>query len=382
MSKIQHILISGGAGFIGSHLANLLLESNYKVSVLDNLSPQIHGENPEQDSPQYLSIKDKLTFIKGDVCFRADWLKALEGVDAVVHLAAETGTGQSMYAIEKYNLVNSQGTAILCDILVNEKHQIKKLVLGSTRAVYGEGSYMNKEGNLVYPKSRKASDMKAGKFDLFDENGEELKAVPTTEEAKLLPSSIYAISKLYQEQLIQTTCESLDLNYTILRFQNVYGAGQSMKNPYTGILSIFSTQMLENKAINLFEDAKPARDFIEVRDVVEAIKRSMEKPAANGEIINIGSGQPTEVMAVVQALEKAYNLKADWKITGDFRLGDIRYNVADVSKMKQILEFEAKVSFEEGVKRLADWAKQQEIKENAYEQSLEEMKRKGLFLSS
>lgn len=382
MSKIQHILISGGAGFIGSHLANLLLDSNYKVSVLDNLSPQIHGENPEQDSPQYLSIKDKVNFIKGDVCSRADWLKALKGVDAVVHLAAETGTGQSMYAIEKYNLVNSQGTAILCDILVNEKHQVKKLVLGSTRAVYGEGAYVNKEGKLVYPKSRKASDMRAGKFDLFDENGEELKAVPTTEEAKLLPSSIYAISKLYQEQLIQTTCESLDLNYTILRFQNVYGAGQSMKNPYTGILSIFSTQMLENKAINLFEDAKPARDFIEVRDVVEAIKRSVEKPAANGEIINIGSGQPTEVMAVVQALEKAYNLKADWKITGDFRLGDIRYNVADISKMKQILEFEAKVSFEEGIKRLADWAKQQEIKENAYEQSLEEMKRKGLFLSS
>lgn len=382
MSKIQHILISGGAGFIGSHLANLLLESNYKVSVLDNLSPQIHGENPEQDSPQYLSIKDKVNFIKGDVCSRTDWLKALEGVDAVVHLAAETGTGQSMYAIEKYNLVNSQGTAILCDILVNEKHQVKKQVLGSTRAVYGEGSYVNKEGNLVYPKSRKASDMKAGKFDLFDENGGKLKAIPTAEDARLLPSSIYAISKLYQEQLIQTTCESLELNYTILRFQNVYGAGQSMKNPYTGILSIFSTQMLENKAINLFEDAKPARDFIEVRDVVEAIKRSVEKPAANGEIINIGSGQPTEVMAVVQALEKAYNLKADWKITGDFRLGDIRYNVADISKMKEILDFEAKVSFEEGIKRLADWAKQQEIKENAYEQSLEEMKRKGLFLSS
>lgn len=380
MSK--KVLISGGAGFIGSKLALKLLEEGNEVTVLDNLSPQIHGQNPEHDSPQYLSIKDHVHFIKGDVTNKADWQRALKGQNIVIHLAAETGTGQSMYEINRYNEINGKGTALLLECLLDTKHQIKKILLASSRAVYGEGKYTNAKNELIFPKSRNLNQLKAGVFDVVNSTGEILQPMPTTEDSMIHPVSVYGITKYYQEQLIATVCPTLGIDYVILRYQNVYGAGQSLKNPYTGILSVFSTQILTGNKINIFEDGNPARDFVEVDDVVETTIRSLKSENANNQTINVGTGKATTVLEVVTKLMTAFGKTVAYEISGDFRMGDIRYNVADISKMKSLLNFEPKISFEEGILKFVHWAATQEIERNQYLQSLEEMRTKGLFLKS
>lgn len=382
MDKSQKILISGGAGFIGSSLALRLIKLGHSVRVLDNLSVQIHGEDAEKSSPLYLLIKDKVEFIKGDVTKRSDWEKAIEGIDVIVHLAAETGTGQSMYRIEKYSHVNSDGTALMYDVLVNQKNSVKKVVLASSRAVYGEGKYEHPDLGIVYPKSRNPKDMEAGIFDLIGDDRKILKPLPTDENSKISPASVYAVTKFNQEQLTETVCDSIGIDYVILRYQNVYGAGQSMKNPYTGILSVFSTQIISGKKINVFEDGLASRDFVEVSDVVEATVRSIFSEKANRNIINVGTGKPTTVIDVAEALMNAFGKRTELEISGDFRIGDIRYNVADLTKMKQLLDFEPKIGFEEGIKKYVDWAVRQQLGENLYEQSLKEMNEKGLFRKS
>lgn len=382
MEKHKNILITGGAGFIGSNLALELIESGYSVTVLDNLSTQIHGQNPVVDSPLYKSIKDKVNFIKGDVTQREDWEKAIKNQDAIVHLAAETGTGQSMYQIERYNKVNSYGTALMMDILVNQPNQVKKIVLGSTRAVYGEGKYETINKQIVYPISRKVSNMRRGIFEIIDNNGNSLKPLPTSEDSKVHPISMYGITKANQEEIIRNVCESTGLDFVILRFQNVYGAGQSMKNPYTGILSVFSTQILTDNPIILFEDGNPVRDFVEIRDVVEACKRSIESDKPNRRTINVGTGVPTTILNVAESMKEAFGKETTVKISGGFRIGDIRFNVADLNLMKKYLEFEPKISFKEGIKRYVDWAKQQDVKSNNFQESLNEMEEKRLFIKS
>ncbi|WP_255669442.1 SDR family NAD(P)-dependent oxidoreductase [Flavobacterium soyae] len=236
---MKNILITGGAGFIGSNLALKLIEKGHKITVLDNLSKQIHGENPEITSPLYKSIKDKVTFIEGTVTSRTDWEKALQNQNVVVHFAAETGTGQSMYCIEKYTEVNIQGTAIMLDILANNKNSVEKIVIASSRSIYGEGKYKHPKLGIVYPSHRKEKDMLAGNFELtfFDE--EELELLATDEDSKIHPSSVYGITKQNQEQMIMTVCPTIGIAPVGFRYQNVYGPGQSLSNPYTGILSIF-----------------------------------------------------------------------------------------------------------------------------------------------
>lgn len=382
MDNSQKILISGGAGFIGSSLALRLIELGHSVRVLDNLSVQIHGKDAEKSSSLYLLIKDKVEFIKGDVTNRSDWEKAIEGIDVIVHLAAETGTGQSMYRIEKYSHVNSDGTALMYDVLVNQPNSVKKVVLASSRAVYGEGKYEHPDLGIVYPKSRNPKDMEAGIFDLIGDDRKILKPIPTDEDSKISPASVYAVTKFNQEQLTETVCDSIGIDYVILRYQNVYGAGQSMKNPYTGILSVFSTQIISGKKINVFEDGLPSRDFVEVSDVVEATVKSIFSEKANRSIINVGTGKPTTVVDVAEALMNAFGKRTELEISGDFRIGDIRYNVADLTKMKQLLDFEPKIDFDEGIKKYVDWAVRQQLGENLYEQSLKEMNEKGLFRKS
>jgi len=382
MKDMKNILITGGAGFIGSNLAIKLVELGYSITVLDNLSPQIHGENPEKDSPLYQSIVNKVHFIKGDVVNRQDWEEAMKNQDAIFHFAAETGTGQSMYQIERYNLVNSYGTALMMDVLVNQPNSVKKIVLASTRAVYGEGKYKNANQEIVYPNSRKLEDMQNNVFDLVDVNGNKLTPLPTDEGSKVHPLSMYGITKANQEDIVKQVCSSIGLEYVILRFQNVYGAGQSMKNPYTGILSIFSTQIMTEKGIQIFEDGKPVRDFVEVKDVVEACIRSIELEKPNGKTINVGTGAPTTVLTVANSLVNAFKIDTNIKVTGDFRLGDIRYNVADLNRMKELLDFSPKTSFEEGVKEFVEWAKKQPVADNDFQKSLDEMEEKGLFIKS
>jgi dTDP-L-rhamnose 4-epimerase len=376
----MNILITGGAGFIGSNLALNLISKGHYVTVLDNLSKQIHGDNPVITSPLYRSIVDKVKFIKGTITSSEDIRNAIDGQDVIVHLAAETGTGQSMYQIAHYTDVNIGGTALLLDILTNTEHQIKKVVIASSRSIYGEGKYYSEELGVVYPKHRTDTYMQKGDFEVkYPGCNKPLELLATDEESKIHPSSVYGITKQNQEQMIMTVCPTIGIAPVAFRYQNVYGPGQSLSNPYTGILSIFSTLIKNGKAINVFEDGKETRDFVFIDDVVAATILGIEKEEANGEIFNVGTGIPTEVNTVVKELTANYGIEVPVNISGNYRIGDIRHNFADLTKIKTKLGFEPKVSFAEGIKKFADWVNTQEILEDRYEQSLDEMKNKGLF---
>lgn len=353
-----------------------LVKKGYEVTVLDNLSPQIHGEC----SALYDSIKDKVNFIKGTVLCYDDWKKALENIDIVVHLAAETGTGQSMYEIEKYTDVNIKGTSIFLDILANEKHGVKKMVIASSRAIYGEGKYECKTHSTVYPNERINDDMAVGDFNVkCPICGENVKLLATDETSKIHPSSIYGITKQVQEQMFMLVGKSLNIPAVAFRYQNVYGAGQSLLNPYTGILSIFSTRIKNGNDINIFEDGYESRDFVYVDDVVAATVLGIEKDEANYEVFNVGLGQAIDVHTVASTLVKQYGSNSKITVSGNYRLGDIRDNYADLTKIKEKLGFEPKVSFEDGIRKFTSWVKMQELVEDKYDKSIDEMKEKGLY---
>jgi len=373
-----NILITGGAGFIGSNLTRKLVEKGFKVTVLDNLSKQIHGEN--QNSTLYSSIKDIATFIQGDVCNKSDWKKALRNQDAVIHLAAETGTGQSMYEISRYNEVNILGTTHLLDILANENHSIKKMIIASSRSIYGEGKYMCKNDGVVYPNQRQDIDMAKGEFNLVcHECNEPLELLATDEDSKVHPSSIYGITKQQQEQMILLIGKTLNIPAVALRYQNVYGPGQSLSNPYTGILSIFSTRLLNGNDIDIYEDGQESRDFVFIDDVVNATILALEKTEANNQIFNVGSGIATSVTEVANSLKSLYNSDVKISVSGKYRLGDIRHNYADLSKIKNALGFSPKFDFILGITSFVNWVKTQEVMEDKYETSIQELKNKGLI---
>lgn len=376
---MKNILITGGAGFIGSNLALKLIEKGYNVTVLDNLSPQIHGDNPVETSPLYISIKDKVKFIFGTVTNVNDWKLALEGQDAIVHYAAETGTGQSMYEVKKYVDVNVGGTAILLDLLVNTPHSIKKVVVASSRSIYGEGKYLSAELGVVYPTQRKAVDLDQGDFEVHYPGSSSLKLVGTDEESKIHPSSVYGITKQNQEQMVLTVCPTIGIKGVAFRYQNVYGPGQSLKNPYTGILSIFSTQIKNGNGINIFEDGKESRDFVYIDDVVDATILGLEKNEANNQVFNVGTGIATDVLTVAEELMRNFGIDVSITVSGSYRLGDIRHNYADLSKIKNLLGFEPKIDFVQGIKNFTNWVNTQEVQEDKYQQSIDEMKAKGLY---
>ena len=376
---MKNILITGGAGFIGSNLALKLISKGYTVTVLDNLSPQIHGDNPKETSPLFLSIKDKVKFIEGTVTSIEDWKKALEGQDVIVHYAAETGTGQSMYEVQKYVDVNITGTSLMLDLLVNGDYNVKKVVVASSRSIYGEGKYMSKELGAVYPKHRIAEDMGKGDFEPNYPNSSELTLVATDEDSKIHPSSVYGITKQNQEQMVLTVCPTIGIAGVAFRYQNVYGPGQSLKNPYTGILSIFSTQIKNGNGINIFEDGKESRDFVFIDDVVDATILGIEKEEANSQVFNVGTGVATDVITVAESLSKNYGVQVPITISGNYRLGDIRHNFADLTKISSTLGFQPKFSFEQGLKQFTDWVNTQEVQEDKYQKSIDEMKAKGLY---
>jgi dTDP-L-rhamnose 4-epimerase len=375
---MNNILITGGAGFIGSNLTQKLVKKGFKVTILDNLSKQIHGKN--QNSTLYSSIKDIATFIKGDVCNKSDWQKALRNQDAVIHLAAETGTGQSMYEISRYNEVNILGTTHLLDILANENHTIKKMIIASSRSIYGEGKYLCKNDGVVYPNQRQDIDMANGKFNLvcFKCN-EPLQLLATDEHSKIHPSSIYGITKQHQEQMILLIGKSLNIPAVALRYQNVYGPGQSLNNPYTGILSIFSTRLLNGNGIDIYVDGQESRDFVFIDDVVSATILALEKKKANNQIFNVGSGIATSVSEVANLLKSLYNSDIKISVSGKYRLGDIRHNYADLSKIRSELGFSPKFDFISGITLFVNWVKTQEVMEDKYEISIQELESKGLI---
>lgn len=374
---MKRILITGGAGFIGTNLSLQLLQRGHSVIVLDNLSEQIHGN--KEDSALYNSIKNKVSFIEADVRDRAAMAKAVKDADVVVHLAAETGTGQSMYAIERYIDVNCTGTGVLLDVLLNEPNSVKKVVLSSSRAVYGEGKYLNSNRQVVYPPSRSDAQMKQRKFELLDSDGSSLTLQATDEESKINPLSLYAITKYNQEQYIALTCASIGMPYVIFRYQNVYGPGQSLKNPYTGILSIFSTQIKNGNNINVFEDGLESRDFVFIDDVVTATIAGIEKAEANNHVFNVGSGVATPVIKVAETLRSLYNSDVAINVTGQYRIGDIRHNYADLSRSKSVLSFVPQTDFDTGIKKFAGWVNLQQTEADTFEKSMAELAAKGLL---
>lgn len=378
---MKNVLVTGGAGFIGSSLTLKLLEKGYQVTVLDNLSTQIHGDNPVKTSPLYQSIIGKVKFVEGTVTSREDWLKALDGQDCVVHLAAETGTGQSMYEIQRYVDVNIGGTALLLDILTNTKHQIKKVIVAESRAIYGEGRYYSKElDQYVYPPLRQEEYLSKKDFEVkYPGCVNKLELVGTTEDSLICPTSVYGITKQVQGQLIHLVCPSIGISAVSFRYQNVYGPGQSLSNPYTGILSIFSTRIKNGNGINIFEDGKESRDFVYIDDVVDATILGIEKKEADGHTFNIGTGVPIDVLTVAKTLIEKYGVKVPITISGNYRLGDIRHNYADITLARTLLGFEPKWNFDKGISRFVEWVNKQEVQDDKYEISIEEMKQKGLY---
>ena len=376
----KNVLITGGAGFIGSNIALKLVAKGVNVTVLDSLSEQIHGKNPEETSPLYLSIKDKVRFIKGSVTSREDWMTALESQEAIIHLAAETGTGQSMYEIEKYVNTNIGGTALMLDILTNCKHTVKRVIVAESRAIYGEGKYYSPSlGINVYPEERSDEDMGNGQFECTYPDGGKLHLVATTEDSKIHPTSVYGISKQVQGQLVHLVCPSIGIDSVSYRYQNVYGPGQSLSNPYTGILSIFSTRIKNGNGINIFEDGKETRDFVFIEDVVDATILGLETKEAAGHAFNIGTGVATDVLTVANTLCEKYNINVPITVSGNYRLGDIRHNYADITLAREILGFEPKWNFSDGIGEFCKWVNTQDVQADMYETSIQEMKEKGLI---
>jgi len=368
----QKVLITGGLGFIGMELARTLVRRGMTVRLLDNLSPQIHGVNPQVDLGAALD-KHHAEVMLGDVCQRGDWVRALQDVAAVVHLAAETGTGQSMYRIGDYTNTNVMGTALLLDVLANGRHDVRKLVLASSRSVYGEGAYRCVRCGLVYPAMRSLSSLLANQWEpSCPLCSGAIDPVATPETCATSPASVYAATKLAQEDLLRVAGNALGIPFLIFRLQNVYGEGQSLNNPYTGILSIFSNRIRQGKEILLFEDGQESRDFVHVSDVAEAMALGIESDNGDGLTMNVGSGAQVSVETIARSLMRQFrDSSVPVVVSGQYRLGDIRHNYADITAIKRLLAFVPKVSLEEGIARFVGWVRAQRVVQHGAEDGLD-----------
>lgn len=368
----KRILITGGAGFIGSHVADEALEHGYEVRAFDNLSRQVHG--PDAERPFYLNPHVEL--IKGDVRDKESLSKALKNVDAVFHFAALVGVGQSMYQFEEYTAVNNVGTANLIESLI--ANPVEKLVVASSMSVYGEGMYYDVDGAPYMQCEREIDDLKAGKWEVFDRMGRPLSPAATGEKKTPCLSSVYALSKYDQERMCMMAGRAYNIPTAALRFFNVYGSRQALSNPYTGVLAIFASRLLNNRPPLIFEDGNQLRDFVSVKDVAYACLLALQKPEANGNVFNIGSGQRHSVREIAEKLAAAMNKpEIEPEITNKYRMGDIRHCFADISKAKTALGFEPRISFEEGLSGLSSWLEGQIAVDKALEAS-EELASRGL----
>ena len=371
------VLVTGSAGFIGSYVCEQLLSNNHDVIALDNLDPQIHGE--EAEWPEYMPESDKITNVIGDVRDRDLVRSLVEQVNAIIHLAAAVGVGQSMYKIEHYCSVSVMGTAILLEETLRVKDQIKKLVVASSMSIYGEGSYLNAAGELCYPNGRNTEDMQNGRWEIYDENDAEFKPIPVKEDKPLRPDSIYAVNKRDQEEMCLAFGKAYCIPTVAFRMFNVYGARQALSNPYTGVAAIFSSKILQGKAPMIFEDGNQRRDFVHVEDVARAYLYALEKESANGLALNLGSGNSVSVKEIAETLVTL--LKRDdlsVEITGKFRDGDIRNCFADIELIKKKLDWSPNYEFTNGVKTMLPWLAAQEGVELSAD-SIKELMEQGLL---
>src|SRR5262245_5559745 len=365
MTKHQ-ILVTGGAGFIGSHLVDALIARGHRVRVLDALSPQVHvmGE------PAYLN--QEAEFIHGDVCDARLVEDALDGVDVVYHEAAEVGVGQSMYEIQKFVRANDLGAAVLLEALVKRRSQIRKLIVASSMSIYGEGACRNAAGAVVYPAIRPASQLAERRWEsICPTTREILTPIGTSEEKQLDPTSVYAVTKQDQEQFCLVVGRAYGIPTVALRYFNVFGTRQSLSNPYTGVCAIFASRLLNDQPPVIYEDGEQTRDFVHVSDIVQANLLALETDRADYQAVNVGTGRATSVKEVMKMLADGLGKKIDPEITGKYREGDIRHCVADIARARALLGYEPKVSIEQGIPELLEWVKRQEASDKVAQATAE-----------
>jgi dTDP-L-rhamnose 4-epimerase len=373
---MDHALITGGAGFIGSHLADRLLALGYRVRVLDSLVKQVHG--PAQRRPAYLAKEVELCV--GDVRDPGAVAAALEGVDAVFHLAARVGVGQSMYELAEYTDVNVRGTAVLLEALTRRRP--RKLVVASSMSVYGEGACVDPSGNVVDPPPRSLEQLRHGDWELRDAAGARLVPIPTTEDKSPVLESVYALTKFDQERLCLIMGRAYGIPTVALRFFNVYGPRQALSNPYTGVLAIFSSRLLNDRAPLLFEDGLQRRDFVSVHDVVRACVLALERQEADARVFNVGSGRPRTVIDVATGIAAALGKSIEPELTGKCRAGDIRHCFADITRAERLLDYRPSLEFSQGIAELATYLRTQsrELAQDRVLEARRELDARGLTL--
>ena len=371
----ERILVTGGAGFVGSHLVDALLADGHEVRILDSIEPQVHGAN--RQIPSYVSPHAEL--IVGSVLDPVAVAKALDGIDILFHQAAQVGVGQSMYDVRRYVMENTGGAAVLLEEVLTRRERLRKMVVASSMSIYGEGSYRTAVGEVRYPRLRTRKALERGQWEMVEpESGEELTPIPTAETKPLAPTSVYAVTKRDHEELFLSVGYAYGIPTVALRYFNIYGDRQSLSNPYTGVAAIFSSRLMNDNPPVIFEDGTQSRDFVHVSDIVRANVLAMEKDAADYEVLNVGSGTSTNIRQVAETLaEHLGRADIEGRITGTFREGDIRHCYADITKIRTLLGYEPTVTFHDGMKELVSWVKDQ-TPVDMFEQAHKELSSRGL----
>ncbi len=376
------ILLIGGAGFIGTATAAALLGAGHSVRIADSFDPQIHGAD-YHTSPAYLRLEEHCEIQAGDVRDRAALERTLEDIEAVYFFAAGTGTGQSMYQVHRYCDVNVLGTAVFAELLPQFRDQVRKVIVSSSRAVYGEGAYRCATHGRIRPAGRTAERLRERRWDVLCPHcAAPAETLASEEDDAWAPTSIYGITKLAQEQILLQTCANFAIPAVLFRYQNVYGPGQSLKNPYTGILAIFSQVLARGEEVNIFEDGLPTRDFVQIDDVVHYNLRALTAEAPEPLVLNVGSGVRTTLLELLAALAAALGVEPRHRISGDFRAGDIRHACADLRRLTATLGPREFTTIQEGVRGLVAWILEQGgdgLSTTAYRSSLDEMRRAGMM---
>lgn len=375
----MNILITGGAGFIGAHLSLDLIQSGHKVTIIDCLNPQVHGDNPIETSYTYNLIKNSAKVVIESYISEDLLRDELIDKDIVIHLASETGTGQSMYEIARYNYVNVYGTALLLECLKKYPNNVSKFFLTSSRSIYGEGKYWSEKYGFVFPEQRVEKNLSSGNFQVSFKDDFNIIPVATNESSMIHPISIYGLTKKHQEEIVLLALKDTKIQPIIFRFQNVYGPGQSLQNPYTGVLSVFSNLCIQNKDIDIYEDGLESRDFIFISDIISAFQCCLA-PIVPLEplVLNVGSSRLTTILKVAEILINLFKSNSKIRISGNYRLGDIRHNYADIEKIME-LGFVPRIDIEEGLKHFYEWVINQPLVSNGYDKSVAEMKKFGIF---
>ena len=376
---IRDILVTGGAGYIGSHLVDALVARDYRVTVLDNLEPQVHRSGTW---PSYANPKAK--YVQGDVRDRSVFEPLVLGAQAVVHFGAAVSVGQSMYQIDRYVDVNTRGTALLLDILVNTKHKVEKVLVASSIGVYGEGAYECATHGAVAPTIRSEQQLAARDWEQHCPHcGKHVKSIPTPEDKALYRDNIYSMTKYHQEEMVLLIGKTYGIPSVAPRFFNVYGPRQSLSNPYAGVAAIWLSRLLNGKQPIVFEDGGQLRDFVSIHDVVDCLVLMLEKPGADYLPVNVGSGETITILEIARLLARLLGSSIEPQITQSGRKFDIRHNTADITRARQTLDFTPKVSLDEGFSELIEWAKTTpDVAVDFFDKALQELQEKGLLVKS